>query len=107
MFRINMQRKQINQALIDMVHPILVPLGFKKYKGSDAWIYRRDTEFGYNEVPLLIWQYDDICYVSLIFTIRINELNKIFLPYSSYVINENDQTFTIGAEIKHFGYGND
>lgn len=102
-----MTKNDISKAMIDIASPILQPLGFAKYNGSDSIIFHKKTEFGFNEVPLLIWNYGDFFYVSLTFLVRINALNKVFLPYSSYVVHEEDKTMTIGADINTFGYQGD
>ncbi|MBY0349154.1 MAG: hypothetical protein K2W79_12915 [Hydrotalea flava] len=102
-----MKKNEISKAMIDLVNPILKPLGFGKYRASDSIIFHKKTEFGFNEVPLLIWNYGDFFYVSLTFLIRIDALNKVFLPYSSYVFHEDDKTMTIGADINMFGYQGD
>jgi hypothetical protein len=102
-----MKGNDISKAMSDIVNPILQPLEFTKYKGSDSIIFHKKTEFGFNEVPLLIWNYGDFFYVSLTFLVQVAALNKVFLPYSSYVIHEDDKTMTIGADINMFGYQGD
>lgn len=102
-----MKKVDLNKALVNMLDPILLPLGFKKQKAADGLIYRRDTEFGFNDISLLIWLYGDLSYVSLVYSIRIDQLNKIFIPYGEYVIHEKDETITIGVDIQSLGYQGD
>jgi len=102
-----MRKAEINKALIEMIRPILEPLGFKKKNGSDGWVYFKETDFGFNQVPVLIWQYDEFFFVGLSFMVRISKLNEVFLPYSSFVAKENDNSITIGANIETFGFKGD
>jgi hypothetical protein len=102
-----MTKNKISKTLTDLVEPVLLPIGFKKYKGSDALVFRRITDFGNNEVPILIWNYVDFFYISLGFRIRIDRINKLFIPYSKYVVDEDDTTATLNASINNFGYDGD
>lgn len=90
-----------------MVQPILEPIGFIKSKEGEDTVFFKPTNYGYKKVPLLIWEYGDLYYISLSFLIRINELNKVFLPYSTFVVKENDESMTLGATIESFGYEGD
>jgi hypothetical protein len=102
-----MKKADLNKALVDMLDPIIVPFGFKKQKGGDGLIFRRNTGFGFNDISLLIWLYGDVSYVSLAYSIRIDQLNKIFIPYGEYVIHEKDETITLGVDIQTLGYQGD
>lgn len=102
-----MKKKDLDDALVNMVEPIVAPLGFQKQQGGDGIVFRRDTEFGFNDISLLVWLYGDLSYVSLVYSIRIDRINNIFIPYVEYVVHEKDQTITIGADIQTFGYDGD
>jgi len=102
-----MTRKEISETLLGMISPIVEPIGFIKQKSPDGILYRRLTHFGFNDIPLLIWEYDDLFYLSIGFLIRIDDLNKIFVYYGNYVIYEKDETVTIAADIQTLGYEQD
>ncbi|NII28407.1 hypothetical protein HB364_25215 [Pseudoflavitalea sp. X16] len=102
-----MTKQVVNKALLDMAQPVLEPLGFKKKKGTDGWTFLKVTDFGYNEVILPVWQYGAISYVGAFFMVRLDVLNKVFLPFSSFVVKEDDQSMTLGADIGTFGYKDD
>jgi hypothetical protein len=102
-----MKKFEISRRLIDMIEPVVKPLGFEKQKGEEDWLFYKNTSFGYNEISLLIWSYDKIFYVGLAFSIRISEINKVCNPYSTFSQTAYETNSTIGAGINSFGYGED
>lgn len=102
-----MKESEISKRLIDMIEPVVKPLGFEKQKGEEDWRFYKNTSFGYNEISLLIWAYDKSFYVGLAFSIRISELNKVYNPYSTFSETAYETNSTIGAGINSFGYSED
>jgi hypothetical protein len=92
-----MKRFEVSNAFINTIDPEVNSLGFIRKQTDDGWRYHKNTNFGHNEISLLIWQYGDIFYVDIVFSIRISDLNKVYNPFTTASPSYYDSNNTINA----------
>lgn len=95
-----MKKTEVTKALVEMVQSVVEPLGFTKNKGEDGWRYFKKTDFGFDEILILTWDYETVLYVDLAFSVRIDKLNEVFNPFSSTTKRFYDSNNTFGTGFK-------
>lgn len=90
----------IKKQCFSALNPIFLPLGFEIKNNRIDYDYYRNTEFGYQEVSILISTHGGQLGLSIKCSVCINAINEICAPYSIFSVSSP----TVTANLRKFGF---
>jgi hypothetical protein len=95
-----MKKAEIRTPFFKMVEEIILPKGFIKQKNSEGYEYVKQRDNGFIVVNPMIWSYSPLFFISLGFTVRINEMSQILAFINNISDEFSDEYPTTSTDIR-------
>jgi hypothetical protein len=93
----SIKKVEIKKVFVGMLDSQLISTGFSKVKNNEWVEYVKKTEFGFNRVTPVINQYSTLFFISIGFSIRINDISNIISFFKDVNPNYLEEATTINC----------